>query len=113
MAEGTQGPAEKVEAQPVTQQPLTPHRGTLILVLGILSIVCCLICGIIAWVMANKDFKEMAAGRMDPAGRGLTNAGKICGIVGIALQIVCFGLWLLGICFVSIFHMGRTNSVLR
>ena len=98
MAEGTQGPAEKVEAQPVTQQPLTPHRGTLILVLGILSIVCCLICGIIAWVMANKDFKEMAAGRMDPSGRGTTKAGKICGIIGVILAIVglCLSLLVLG-----------------
>ena len=111
MAEGTQPPPETIEAQPVTQQPLTPHRGVLILVLGILSIVCCLICGIIAWVMANKDLKEMAAGRMDPAGKGLTNAGKICGIVGIALQIVCFALWLLGVCFFAISHMSRTSSV--
>ena len=113
MAEGTQPPPEKVEAQPVAQQPLTPHRGVLILVLGILSIVCCLICGIIAWVMANKDFKEMAAGRMDPAGRGLTNAGKICGIVGIALQIVCFALWLLGVGFMIISKLVHTNIVLR
>ena len=113
MVEGTQGPAEKVEAQPVTQQPLTPHRGVLILVLGILSIVCCLICGIIAWVMANKDFKEMAAGRMDPAGRGLTNAGKICGIVGIALQIVVLALQLLGIGFITISRSVHTSSVLR
>lgn len=111
MEEGSQGPAEKVEAQPVTQQPLAPHRGTLILVLGILSIVCCFICGIIAWVMGNKDLKEMAAGRMDPAGRGLTNAGKICGIVGIVVQIVYFVLWLLGLGFITISHSIRTSSI--
>ena len=97
MVEGTQPPPETVEAQPVAQQPLRPHRGVLILVLGILSIVCCFICGIIAWVMANGDLKEMAAGRMDPSGRGLTQAGKICGIVGIAIQIVVLVLQLLGI----------------
>jgi len=95
MEEGTQPPAEKVEAQPVTQQPLKPHRGTLILVLGILSIVCCFICGIIAWVLANGDLKEMTAGKMDPSGEGLTNAGKICGIVGVAIQIVGFVIWLI------------------
>ena len=114
MEEGTQGPTEKVEAQPVTQQPLQPHRGILTLVLGILSIVCCLICGIIAWVMANKDLKEMAAGRMDPAGRGLTNAGKICGIVGIVVQIVFFVLcvlWLLGVCFITISGGSHTSSI--
>ena len=97
MVEGTQPPPEPVETQPVTQQPLRSHRGVLILVLGILSIVCCFICGIITWVLANGDLKEMAAGRMDPSGRGLTQAGKICGIVGIALQIVVLVLQLLGI----------------
>jgi hypothetical protein len=87
MEEQTQSPpATPTEAQPVAQQPLAPHRGTLILVFGILSIVCCLIFGIVAWVMANKDLSEMAAGRMDPAGEGMTKAGKICGIIGIALQ---------------------------
>lgn len=104
MAEGTQPPPGQVEAQPVTQQPLRPHRGVLILVLGILSIVCCFICGIIAWVMGNNDLKEMAAGTMDPTGRGLTQAGKICGIVGIVLQIVWVVLWLLGVGFLGLFR---------
>ena len=89
MDEQTQSPpVTPTEAQPVTQQPLAPHRGTVILVLGILGIVCCFICGIIAWVMGNNDLKQMAAGTMDPSGEGLTKAGKICGIVGIAIQVV-------------------------
>lgn len=103
MDEQTQSPpVTPVEAQPVSQQPLAPHRGVLILVLGILSIVCCFICGIIAWVLANGDLKEMAAGRMDPSGEGMTKAGKICGIVGIALQLLGIILQLLGIGFVTI-----------
>ena len=71
-----------------TQMPLRPHRGVLILVLGILGIVCCFICGIIAWVMGNGDMREMDAGRMDPSGRGLTQAGKICGMISVILLIV-------------------------
>lgn len=67
---------------------LQPHRGVLILVLGILGIVCCLITGIVAWVMGNSDLKAMAEGRMDPAGEGLTKAGKICGMIGVILQVV-------------------------
>lgn len=61
-----------------------PHRGTMILVFGILSLVlflvgslCCfplplvgLIMGIVAWVLAVPDLKEMDAGIMDPTGRG-------------------------------------------
>ncbi len=88
MVEGTQGPAQSVEVQQTTGQSLTPHRGTLILILGILSIVCCFICGIVAWVMGNNDLEQMAAGTMDRSGEGMTKAGKICGIVGIALQLV-------------------------
>jgi hypothetical protein len=82
-------------AEPVSQQPQQPHRGTLILVLGILGIVCCLICGIIAWVMGNGDLKEMDEGRMDSSGRGLTQAGKICGMISVIWQIVVFGIWLI------------------
>ena len=67
---------------------LKPHRGTAVLVLGILGIVVCLICGIIAWVMGNNDLREMAEGRMDPSGYGMTKAGKICGMIGVILAIV-------------------------
>lgn len=90
MDEQTQSPpVTPTEAQPVAQQPLAPHRGTLILVLGIVSIACsCFICGIIAWVMGNNDLKQMAAGMMDRTGEGLTKAGKICGIVSVILAIV-------------------------
>ena len=77
-----------------TQMQFRPHRGVLILVLGILGIVCCFICGIIAWVMGSNDLKEMAAGRMDPSGQGLTQAGKICGMVSVILQILVIVIWL-------------------
>lgn len=81
---------------PFTQgtQGLAPHRGGLILALGILGIVLCGICGIIAWVLGNNDLKEMDAGRMDPSGRGTTQAGKICGIIGLAWQACGIVLWL-------------------
>jgi hypothetical protein len=67
---------------------LRPHRGVLVLVLGILGIVCCFILGIVAWVMGNNDLREMDAGTMDPSGLGLTKAGKICGMVGVILAII-------------------------
>ena len=93
MAEEQQAPA----AQTVTEVPsqLAPHRGVVILVLGIIGIVCCFICGIIAWVMGNNDLREMAAGRMDPSGEGLTKAGKICGMISVIIQIIGFVIWLL------------------
>jgi len=92
MVEGTQGPTE---VQPVGQQPLAPHRGVVVLVLGILGIVVCFICGIIAWVMGNNDLRQMDAGAMDPSGRGMTQAGKICGMISVILVIIVFVIWLL------------------
>ena len=67
---------------------MKPHRGTLILVLGILGLVVCGPLGIAAWVMGSGDLKEIDAGAMDPAGRGSTEAGKICGIIATILMII-------------------------
>ena len=76
---------------------MKPHRGTLILVLGILGLVICSPLGIAAWLMGSSDLKQMDAGTMDPSGRGNTQAGKICGIIGTILLILgcCFG----AVCF--------------
>jgi predicted Zn finger-like uncharacterized protein len=68
-----------------------PHRGTLILTLGIVSIVTAwllgpigLVVGIITWVMGQRDLKKMKANVMDPQGLGSTQAGWICAIIGTA-----------------------------
>jgi len=67
---------------------MKPHRGTVILVLGILGLVLCMPLGIVAWIMGSADLKDMDAGTMDPSGRGNTNAGKICGMIATILAIV-------------------------
>lgn len=61
---------------------LQPHRGVLILVLGVLSLTSCVPLGVVAWILGNRDLRAMREGRMDTSGRDLTQAGKICGIVG-------------------------------
>jgi len=78
------------QVQPQPGQPVTmkPHRGPVILVLGIIGIVLCFITGIIAWVMGSSDLKEMQQGLRDPEGEGLTRAGMICGIVGTCLAVL-------------------------
>lgn len=78
---------------------LKPHRGGMLLAFGILSLVCCFIFGIVAWVMGNNDLREMAAGRMDPSGEGLTKAGKIVGIIGCVLGILMILGWLVMMIF--------------
>ena len=88
------------------QQLLKRHRGGIILTLGILGIVLCFICGIIAWVMGKNDLRQMDAGTMDPAGRDLTQAGKICGIIGFIVGCIGVGgtiLWILFALGIAIF----------
>lgn len=80
---------------------MKPHRGTLILILGILSLVMCgFLTGIPAWIMANSDLREMDAGTMDPSGRGSTQGGKICGIISVVVvalaAVVVMGMMVLG-----------------
>ncbi|MEO0649223.1 MAG: DUF4190 domain-containing protein [Planctomycetota bacterium] len=67
---------------------MRPHRGTTILVLGILSLVCCGLIGVAPWMMGKDDLEAMQSGQMDPEGKGLTEAGRIIGAIG-------FGLWAL------------------
>ncbi|MBM4109687.1 MAG: hypothetical protein FJ255_12920 [Phycisphaerae bacterium] len=80
-----------------------PHRGTTVLTLGVLAIVFTLFCGfgwilgIIAWVMGNSDLKAMAVGAMDPSGEGNTKAGKVCGIVSVALAIAGIVVYIAGL----------------
>ena len=67
-----------------------PHRGTLILVFGILGLVTCFVFGIVAWIMGKGDLVKMADGTMDPSGESLTKAGVILGIVAACLNLIFF-----------------------
>jgi len=67
---------------------LKPHRGTMILVLGILGLVACQVFGIPAWAMGRNDLAEMRAGRMDRSGEASTQAGMICGLISTILLII-------------------------
>lgn len=83
-----------------------PHRGVLILVLGLVSLVLCALLGPVAWIMGKGDLKEIDAGRMDREGRGLTQAGMICGIIGTVL----LGLGVLWALFVLVLGFGAAIS---
>lgn len=65
-----------------------PHRGTAILVMGILGLVVFWPLGLIAWMWANQDLRKMDADIMDPEGRGSTQAGRICGMIATILFLV-------------------------
>lgn len=74
-----------------------PDRGAIILALGIISITLVMtwciapvgaILGLVAWVMGQRDLGKIRSGRMDASGRGMTQAGWICGIIGAILNLL-------------------------
>ena len=77
---------EPLEARPAGG--VAPHRGTLILILGIVSLVIFPPLGVVAWVMGGSDLRAMRAGRMDRSGQGMTRAGHVLGIVSTALLVL-------------------------
>jgi len=64
-------------------------KGTMILVLGILGLICCPICGPVAWVMGNGAMNAST----DPSDRNLVNIGRILGMVGTALTVLGVIVW--------------------
>jgi hypothetical protein len=77
---------DKPSNSEVSQLPATsPHRGPMILVFGLLSLVACVPLGIAAWVLDKRDLSAIRAGRMDRSGEGMTKAGYVIGIVGTLL----------------------------
>ena len=74
---------------PASRSYLKPHRGPLVLTLGLVGLVCgCHVLGIPAWILGAQDLREIREGRMDPAGEGLTQAGMIIGIIASVLVII-------------------------
>ena len=71
-------------------QPANLPNATATLVLGILSIVVCFICGIIALVISNKDVNLYKANPELYSTTSYNNikAGRICAIIGLCLQVV-------------------------
>jgi hypothetical protein len=74
-------------------------NATLILVLGILSLVCCGLLGPVAWIMGNNALRDIDAGLGNPNDRGLVVAGRILGIIVTVLLVleilICGAIFLL------------------
>src|SRR5262249_12035578 len=110
------------------------HRGTLVMILGIGSLLSAfvsfiaylliffagipvtvngLVNGILAWGVGGKDLKRINAGRMDPDGKGTTQGGWICGIIGtilngLALVCTCIGVILVVAFGVALFGLAAS-----
>jgi hypothetical protein len=85
------------ELQRKQKKMMAPHRGAVVLLLGIFSILCCwtfvlaigsCACGYYAYQMGSYDLREMQAGRMDPSGKAITQVGRIMGLIGAVLSLL-------------------------
>lgn len=85
------------------QEPLP--NATLILVLGICSIVLCQPLGIAALIMGNNSIARYHAnpGQYSESSLSTVKAGRICGIIGIILMIVWIVLMIAGVSLFSFF----------
>ena len=62
--------------------------------------------GIAAWVMGHRDLAMMREGVKDPAGRGLTQGGWICAIIGTCLNVMSVLASLAMVCLMIIGFMA-------
>jgi hypothetical protein len=85
-------------------------QGTLILILGILSIVICGVTGPFAWSMGRKALREIDASGQPYSNRGQVQAGMITGIVGSVFLLLGI-LYLVFVVF--IFGMAATSGAIR
>jgi hypothetical protein len=98
------------ESAPPVSSSARPHRGVLILVLGILSLVTsCFPLGIASWVMGSGDLAAMDRGEIDPSGRSMTQAGRVCGIISVVLAALGL-LFFVGIMVVAAIGAGAAGA---
>jgi len=72
------------------RDPYSPPivNDTLILVLGILSVIGLPFLGPVAWIMGNNAMKILNSFEADPSQRTNARAGQVCGIIGTVFLIL-------------------------
>ncbi len=84
--------------QPQVSTPVQPEKAsskaTTALVLGIIGLVCCNICGPFAWYIGAAEMKLIKAGQSSQAGKNFAQIGMILGIIGTAFLVlgIIFGI---------------------
>ena len=86
--------AQEQEGKPLEPQAMLPHRGSLIFVLGLLSLILCplalgisLVLAVIARTMGVRDLQAIEEGRMIAAGKAETRKGITLANTSIILHI--------------------------
>jgi hypothetical protein len=102
-----------------TRRDSEPHRGPLVLVLGIFGLVVGFVMGLglpfglAAWIMGYRDLRKMRYEKsMDPEGEGMTQAGMVCGAIGTFLGSLC-GLGTIGYFVLMYFVVTTTLANVR
>jgi hypothetical protein len=75
--------------------PIEHPKGTAILILGILSLICFAPLGIAAWLMGNTAIREIDGAPGRYSNRQTVQIGRILGIVGTVILILGVLVWLL------------------
>ncbi len=94
---------ERFRRDPV-RRDCEPHRGGLVLALGMMGLIFFPLCAAIglvlsicAWVMGRADLIRMRTGTMDREGESNSRIGMICGMAGVPLNILtligCVAFW--------------------
>lgn len=81
-------PVPASTAHAAANTALRPHRGTAMLVMGLLGMLVFAPIGTVAWILAARDLGAMNRGEMDPEGRGQTTAGLVLGIIATVLMVL-------------------------
>lgn len=79
------------------------QKATTILVLGIISLICCQLLGPVAWALGSTELKRIRAGQVSVHDEGVTKAGMILGIISSIFLILALGWMLLfgGLAFIG------------
>lgn len=92
---------------PSSRLHAVPHRGGLVLTLGIVAF-CCnffFLPGILAWVFGNSDLKQMKAGLMDREGETMTTIGMVLGIISVVFPLLAILFYVVFVIFVILAHV--------
>ena len=75
--------------EPNDQQKPSLVSGSVVVALGIISLVSCQILGVVAWILgANLEKSLKKQPDADPAERTLAKVGKICGMISTGILVV-------------------------
>ena len=88
-------------------QPLPRGNGVLILIFGILGLVFCMPLGVVAWIMGSSDLQKMHMGFISSEEKGITQAGKVLGIISVVLFLMIIGFIIMMVSLGT--HFGGPN----